>query len=200
MANYPYAFPYRAQYPDRSPVETEKLERIWRQANQRFPSHKTLHPEITFAPSTELFRQMTSQPGWALASTQRHTDRAAAGGRAESEPEATPEIVLHEMLHVLVESEAGDRARFGCEKESSRSFPARLPPRWDMSTEAIDNALLNAASWSESERAHRAAGSSVHILAARYGMSTLRGWLTSGLPPGIAETFGAHDKGSDHRQ
>ncbi len=68
-----------------SPVETGKLETTWRQANQRFPSHKTLHPEITFAPSTELFRQMTSQPGWALASTQRHADCAAAGYCPESD-------------------------------------------------------------------------------------------------------------------
>jgi stage II sporulation protein D len=168
-------------------LQVERLERVWRQAIQRFPSHKTLTPEITFAPSTELFRQMTSQPGWALASTsgtQIVLQPATVLNRTESD---TGKVVLHEMLHVLVESEAGDSAplwlREGIVEELSGQAGAS---GGTMSTEAIDNALRNAASWSESQQAHRAAASRVHRLAARYGMSTLRGWLISGVPPGIS--------------
>jgi stage II sporulation protein D len=170
-----------------SPVKSKTVEAIWREANQRFPTHKTLHPEITFAPSTELFRQMTSQPGWALASTsgtQVVLQPTSVLNRTGSEAN---NIVLHEMLHVLVESEASDRAplwlREGIVEELSGEAGAsggRISP------EAIDSALRDAANWSESDRAHRAAASRVHMLAARYGMSTLRGWLTSGVPPGIA--------------
>jgi stage II sporulation protein D len=170
-----------------SPVKSKTVETIWREANQRFPAHKTLHPEITFAPSTELFRQMTSQPGWVLASTsgaQMVLQPAGVLNRAGSN---TSKVVLHEMLHVLVESEASDRAplwlREGIVEELSGEAGAS---GGKISAEAIDSALRNAASWSESDRAHRAAASRVHMLAARYGMSTLRGWLTSGVPPEIA--------------
>jgi stage II sporulation protein D len=170
-----------------SPLENEKLEQTWREALQRFPSHKTLHPEITFAPSTELFRQMTSQPGWTLASTrgaqivlQPTTLLSRNGSNARK-------VLLHEMLHVLVESEASDRAPLWLREGIVEELAGKAGTSGvAMSDEAIDGALLNATSWSESERAHRAAGSRVHVLAARYGMSTLRGWLSSGPPSGIA--------------
>jgi stage II sporulation protein D len=173
-----------------SAVQQEKLEETWREAIQLFPSHKAFSPEITFAPSTELFRQMTSQPGWTLASThgeQIVLQPAAVLNRIGS---STGKVLLHEMLHVLVESGAGDHAplwlREGIVEELSGEAVASDPTDPTMSTQAIDNALLNADSWSASERAHHAAGSRVHRLVARYGMSTLRGWLHLGVPPGIA--------------
>jgi stage II sporulation protein D len=160
-----------------SPLENEKLEQTWREALQRFPSHKTLHPEITFAPSTELFRQMTSQPGWTLASTrgaqivlQPTTLLSRNGSNARK-------VLLHEMLHVLVESEASDRAPLWLREGIVEELAGKAGTSGvAMSDEAIDGALLNATS----------AGSRVHVLAARYGMSTLRGWLSSGPPSGIA--------------
>jgi len=170
-----------------SPVEDEKLDKIWREAIQRFPSHKTPVPEITFAPSTELFRQMTSQPGWTLASTlgtQIVLQPTVVLNKAGSNP---GKVLLHEMLHVLVESEASDHAplwlREGIVEELSGEMVASGA---NIPAEAVNAALLNASCWSESDRAHRAAGYRVHRLAARYGMSTLRRWLNSGVPPGIA--------------
>jgi stage II sporulation protein D len=170
-----------------SAAQVEKLEETWREAIQRFPPHKKVSPDVTFTPSTEIFRQLTSQPGWTLASTH--------GAQIVLQPAAvlnqaginTGKILLHEMLHILVESEASDHAplwlREGIVEELSGEAVASSAT---MSTEAIDDALLSAGSWSESDHAHRAAGSRVHRLAAHYGMSTLRGWLSSGVPSGIA--------------
>jgi stage II sporulation protein D len=169
-----------------SPIEVEKLEKTWQEALRRFPSHKSLTPQITFALSTELFRQMTSQPGWALASTQGARivmQPAAVLNRAGSD---TGKVLLHEMLHVLVEAEASDRVplwlREGMVEELSGEAAGSSET---MPAEALDAALVNAASWSASERAHHVAGWRVHRLAEHYGMSTLRGWLVSGVPPGV---------------
>jgi hypothetical protein len=76
---------------------------------ERFPPRHAVAPEIVFAPTTEIFRQLTAQPGWDLAGTQaQQFDRVAAGrGRAARIlDDAAPAALLHEMLHVLVEAEA----------------------------------------------------------------------------------------------
>ncbi len=53
-----------------------------------------------------------------------------------------------------------------------------------MSTTAIDGALIHADSLRESQLAHLAAAARVHAIIARYGLSTVRGWLSSGVPQG----------------
>ncbi|WP_161557409.1 SpoIID/LytB domain-containing protein [Acidisarcina polymorpha] len=169
-----------------SAAQLEELEGIWREAMQRFSPHGKLSPEITIAPSTELFRQLTSLPGWVLASTQG-TRLVLQPASVLNKGGSIRKVMLHEMLHLLVESEATYHAplwfREGMVEELSDEA---LSSASSMPHEAIDNALRSAASWSESERAHRAAGARVHMLAERYGMSTLRGWLRSGLPSGVA--------------
>jgi stage II sporulation protein D len=166
------------------PAKLDDIEQIWGRALQRFPPRRTVAPEIVFAPSVEIFRQLTAQPGWVAAST--------SGSRIVLEPMRTLQAssdttVLHEMLHVLVESEASERAplwlREGLVAELAGEPRA---PTITMPAIAIEAALRNAASQSEDEHAHRQAAARVHALIARYGLSSVRGWLVSSVPPGVA--------------
>jgi stage II sporulation protein D len=175
---------------DTRPVSAERmaaLERAWSEAQRRFPPRRAVAPEIVFAPSTEIFRQMTSQPGWELASTR--------GNRVVLQPEAvllaqgrdSEETLLHELLHVLVEDEAEAKAplwlREGLVEALAGESGASAPT---MSAGAMEGALLRAESQSASQRAHLAAGARVRGLIDRYGLSAVRGWLSSGVPTGVA--------------
>ena len=163
------------------------VQRAWNDALQRFPPHKPIAPQVVLAPTTELFRQMTAQPGWELASTRSNTIVLQPGSVLVNHGLSSSATLLHEMLHVLVESEASKLAplwlREGLvevlagEAEGSTS---------SLSTNEIERALTSADSWAASERAHRAAAARVRALIARYGVSTVRGWLSSGPPAGVA--------------
>jgi hypothetical protein len=90
------------------------------------------------------------------------------------------------MLHVLVEAEASERAPLWLREglvevlagESVASAPAQ-------SLKAIDDALLRPGSLRESEEAHRAAAARVRVSIGRYGLSVVRGWLSSGVPASV---------------
>jgi stage II sporulation protein D len=168
------------------PAKQEGIEQIWRRALQRFPVRGAIISEIIFAPSTEIFRQLTSQPGWALASTR--------GSEIVLQPKAifrrggddVRSTLLHEMLHVLVESVANDRTPLWLREGLVEELAGETHSSADsMPVASIDAALLHAQTHSASERAHSAAASRVHSLAARYGISVVRGWLVSGVPPGV---------------
>lgn len=98
------------------------------------------------------------------------------------------DTLLHEMLHVLVEAEAGERAPLWLREGlvGLLAGEARAASGSTMPVNAIDSALRDASSLQESEHAHRAAGARVRALVARYGLSAVRGWLSSGLPAGLA--------------
>jgi stage II sporulation protein D len=165
----------------------EDISRMWAEAQRRFPPRRTLQPTVVFAPSSELFRQLTTQPGWALASTR--------GGMIVLQPEAVfhasgrseDSTLLHEMLHVVVESECNDRTplwlREGLVEALSGERASGSQP---MSTQAMESALLHPESRSRSEQAHKAAAAKVSGLLQRYGVGTVRGWLSSGVPAGVS--------------
>jgi stage II sporulation protein D len=167
------------------------LEQAWREAQERFPPRHTLAPEIVFAPTTEVFRQLTAQPGWALASTRSSLIVLQPDVVLRARGRVASATLLHEMLHVLVEAEAGERTPLWLREglvevlagESTRSVST---PADTMPASAIDSALSHANSFEESERAHAAAAARVRGLIARHGLSAVRGWLSSGVPPGVA--------------
>jgi stage II sporulation protein D len=167
--------------------QNSAIQRAWDEAQRRFPPHKPIAPRIVVAPTTELFRQMTAQPGWALAST--------SGNRIVLQPESVlrvhgrnvPETLLHEMLHVLVEAESSQRAPLWLREGLVEALAGEANiATSSLTADAIESALTRADSWSESEQAHRAAAARVRALIARYGISTVRGWLSSGPPAGAA--------------
>jgi stage II sporulation protein D len=168
-----------------SPALAEAVQRIWDDAQRRFLPRKPLAPEIVFAPTTELFRQMTAQPGWALASTRGATVVLQPETVMLAHAETTAGILRHEMLHILVEAEASERAplwlREGLVEVLAGDASSASPL---MSMAEIEGALIHADSWTASERAHRAAAARVRGLIVRYGASAVRGWLSSGVPEG----------------
>jgi stage II sporulation protein D len=179
---------------DTRPVTAERMAavgRAWSEAQRRFPPRRAVAPEIVFAPTTEIFRQMTSQPGWELASTR--------GNRVVLQPEAVLRgqgrdaegTMLHELLHVLVEEEAGAKAPLWLREGLVEALAGEAGAGETgagaaaMSVGAIESALMRAGSRSESERAHLAAGARVRVLIHRYGLPAVRGWLGSGVPAGV---------------
>jgi stage II sporulation protein D len=168
------------------------LTQTWGDAQRLFPPRRAIAPEVVFAPSTEVFRQLTTEPGWALASTR--------GGVIVLQPEEVLHAhgrdasitLLHEMLHVLVEAEATERSPLWLREglvevladESAEN--ANRPDRNTMAGYAIDSALLHADSLRESQRAHRAAAARVGAAIGRYGFPVVRDWLSTGVPAGAA--------------
>ena len=95
---------------------------------------------------------------------------------------------MHEMLHVLVESECSDRTalwlREGLVEALADDHPQRTGAE-PLSASTIESGLLHPNSQIESERAHAAAEERVRSLITRYGLSTVRVWLSSGVPAGV---------------
>ena len=166
------------------------LERIWSEAQRRLPlqtgATRAIAPEIVFAPTTEVFRQLTAQPGWDLAGTQGSTIVLQPNAVLDAHSRDASGTLLHEMLHVLVEAEASDRAPLWLREglvevlAGGSTAAANVLP-----ASAIDDALRNASSREAGERAHRAAAAHVQAFVNRYGLSAVRGWLKSGVPAGV---------------
>lgn len=167
------------------------LEQAWTEAQMRFPPHGAPSPEIVFAPTTEIFRQLTAQPGWTLASTRDNSIVLQPDVVLRAHGRSISPTLLHEMLHVLVEAEGGERTplwlREGLVEVLAGEDPgaANTTAARKLSTDAIDSALAHANSLQESEQAHRAAATRVRALIARYGLPAVRGWLSSGVPAGV---------------
>ena len=161
----------------------------WQDAQRRFPSRRQLNPEVTFAPSTELFRQLTTQPGWTLASTQQNTIVLQPEAILKAHQNTTYETLLHEMLHALVEDEATAGAplwlREGLvETLAGETAHSTLPVVSRVTTTQINDALQHPDSWEASRRGHLLAAALVRTMIGRYGASAVRGWLSSGPPAG----------------
>jgi stage II sporulation protein D len=169
-----------------SAEQTRSVERSWGEAQRRFPPRETIAPEVVFAPTTELFRQLTEQPGWVLASTGGKTIVLQPDAVLRANGHDASETLLHEMLHVLVEAEASAQTPLWLREGLVGVLAGEaVPDAAAMTTSDIDSALHSAASWTSSQRAHRAATARVKELIARYGFSTVRGWLVSGPPGGV---------------
>jgi hypothetical protein len=60
-----------------------------------------------------------------------------------------------------------------------------LATKQPLSVQQIEATLQRPDSLKASEQAHRAAAAKVRPLLDRYGLTTVRGWLSSGVPAGI---------------
>jgi stage II sporulation protein D len=171
------------------PISAERravLEQTWREAQKRFPPQRSLSPQIILAPNTEIFRQLTGQPGWTLASTRGSTIVLQPETILHANGRDLSRTLLHEMLHVLVESESTERAPLWLREGLVELLAAELTAgARTMPTTEIESELLHADSLQASEHAHIAAAARVQALVRRYGLSTIRGWLSSGVPAGV---------------
>jgi stage II sporulation protein D len=168
-------------------AQTEVVQRVWEDAQRRFPPRKPIAPEIVFAPTTELFRQITARPGWTLASTRGATVVLQSETVMHAHAQTLGGTLLHEMLHVLVEAETSEHAPLWLREGLVEVLAGEAEgASSSLSIAEIESELLHAGSQASSERAHRAAAARVRALIVRYGASTVRGWLTSGPPADIA--------------
>ncbi len=158
--------------------QREEIETSWQEAKTLFPPRTSIAPEISFAPSAELFRQMTSQPGWMLAGT--------SGSRIviNARPMLHQKTLRHEMLHVLVESEASTKAPLWL-REGLVEVLDGEPVGSAMSDAAMEAELSHPTTHGTSEQAHRAAAAKVRAMVAHYGMAPIRSWLVSGVPASV---------------
>ena len=166
--------------------QNSAVSRAWNEASRRFPLIHEPSATVIFAPFSELFRQLTHQPGWDLASTQGDLTVLQPLSLLASNRTSLEGLLLHEFLHQRVEAEASDRAPLwlreglvevlaGEAARSGSSLPAA----------AIDSLLQQADSRAQAQVAHRAAGSLVQLLEHRYTPSAVRGWLLTGVPESV---------------
>lgn len=162
----------------------------WSRASSLFPTSMAVHPVVEVAPSTELFRQMSGGPGWALAGTRgaEITLQPLTIVRRNTRPE---DLLLHEFLHVLVEAETGNAAPLWLREGLVEVLAGEKGLQAGMTPAQIDEALGHASSLQQARRAHRAACGLVRRLAETYGMSNVRGWLRSGVPANTLAGVGA---------
>lgn len=157
----------------------------WQRAIALFPPRPAvrpaLHPEVRLYPTVALFRGVTGEPGWTLAATR--------DGRIALQPTALltrndfDRVLLHEMLHVLVEREATRLLplwfREGLVEFLVEPSSSAAPVRSVDETEAR---LAHPASLAEAQAGHREAGALVRRLARSYGRDTVLSWADGGLP------------------
>ncbi|MEZ2345563.1 SpoIID/LytB domain-containing protein [Terriglobus sp. RCC_193] len=153
----------------------------WQFARSRFTPRQPVVPTITVAPSTEIFRQMTRQPGWQLASTSGPTVILQPLAVISANGTSLKKTLQHEMLHVVVETSASPKAPLWLREglvEVLAGEEVRTAPL--LSAQDIERLLIGAGSRQESESAHLAAAARTQRLVNRYGISAVRGWLVTG--------------------
>ncbi len=153
-------------------------------ARQAWGAPTNVHPVVTVAPDTELFRQLTNEPGWTLASTQgdRITLQPPALVRTHG-PVAT--LLLHEFLHAIVESESSRGTPLWLREGLVEALAGEKTSAPLERREQIDQALQSASTLHEAQTAHAAAETLVQKLVAKFGLNTVRGWLRGGVTAGV---------------
>lgn len=181
---------------DPQPVELEPMllagNTAWREAQALFAPHARVHPIVRVMPTTELFRQATSEPGWILA--------AERGNSIVLQPETVlrkndgaRSTLRHEFLHILVEHEASSEAplwlREGLVEALAQGGLSSWAPLPAVSLASIDSALNHAPDQAASQHAHAASEALVRSLINRFGITTVRGWLREGVPEQVVRTL-----------
>jgi stage II sporulation protein D len=171
----------------------EAGNKAWTRARALYPPQAPdVEPEVWEEPATELFREQTGEPGWVLASTQgtkvflQPREVLQKGGREEG-------TLLHEFLHVLVESEASPRTplwlREGLVETLAGSHALQGSGMAD-DRRVLDTSLAHPANQAESQHAHAAAGRLAGALVAEEGLERVRSWVRSGdLPDAVVRTL-----------
>jgi stage II sporulation protein D len=160
----------------------------WARA-QSILGHGAVAPTVQELPTTELFRQVTNQPGWMLASTRASTVFLQPASVRQDNPSS---LLLHEFLHVLVEQEAGEKAPLWLREGLVETLAGPANNTLQLGTASeVDAELRHPASAAVSRHAHRAAAEMTARLCARYGMPAVRAFLRNGVPPGVIKTLGS---------
>jgi stage II sporulation protein D len=160
----------------------------WARA-QSILGHGAVAPVVQELPTTELFRQVTNQPGWMLASTRGSTVFLQPASVRQNNPNS---LLLHEFLHVLVEQEAGEKAPLWLREGLVETLASPVNDKLELVTvNEIDAELAHPANAAVSRHAHRVAAQMATLLCAHYGMPAVRAFLRNGVPPDVIKTLGS---------
>jgi hypothetical protein len=154
---------------------------------------------VTVYPTTELFRQASNQLGWMLGVT-RGPAIALQPWSIVQQHGGASELLLHEFLHSMVESEAGGAAPLWLREGLVEALANERGEAPRMTTAQMDAVLQHADTQAESERSHHAACGLVRSLLAKYGLQTVRGWLRNGVPRGVVAGEQLGRDGEEQRQ
>ena len=173
-----------------NPELTHAIEIAWQRALGLFPLMSDApRPTIVVAPTTELFRQLTSSPGYLLAVTRgdQITLQPLSVLRRNGPLES---VILHEFLHVLIESQSTSETplwlREGLAEALGDIQSAYTPP--SLSVIDIERALANPPDLAAYRQAHRDAAAIVRALGHTYSLSVMREWLRNGVPAQVLQS------------
>ncbi len=170
---------------------THAVQIAWQRALPLFPpTGETPKPSIILTPTTELFRQLAIGPGYLLA--------VARGNQITLQPLPILKrngpielLLLHELLHALIESESTDKAplwlREGLAEALADIDSAYVPPISSLSS--IDQRLADPQSLAADQQAHRDAAAVVRTLGRTYSLTVMCQWLRNGVPARVLETL-----------
>jgi stage II sporulation protein D len=147
-------------------------------------------PTIIVAPTTELFRQLSTSPGYLLAVTRGNQITLQPLPILKRNGPIEP-LLLHELLHVLIESQSTAKAplwlREGVAEALADIHSAYIPPMSSLAT--IERRLADPPSLAEYQQAHRDAAAVIRSLGHTYSLAVMRQWLRDGIPAQVQETL-----------
>jgi stage II sporulation protein D len=137
--------------------------------------------EIRLYPDLDSFRNVTGEPGWVAARTdgRRVHLQPVAALRSHGALEGT---VRHEMLHVVVESQATAGLPVWFREGLVEYLAGAGQQAAGAASEQMDRGVRQRSSPAEARRAYEQAAGRVAGLVARYGETAVVSWLKSGLP------------------
>ena len=171
------------------PEVTAAIQLAWRRALALLQSVGEIpQPTIIFAPTTELFRQLTTSPGYLLAVTRGSQITLQPLFILKRNGPIEP-LLLHELLHTLIESQSTDKAplwlREGLAEALADIHSAYAPPTSSLAT--IEQRLEDPPGLAEYQQAHRDAAAIVRTLGHTYSLTVMRQWLRDGVPTQVQE-------------
>jgi stage II sporulation protein D len=180
-------------HPDQDRVVLATAERLTRGISERVKWPLQSGIEIRVYPDLDTFRNVTGEPGWVAA----HTE----GRRIHLQPVAVlrsrgalEQTLSHELLHVLVESQAEQglptwfrEGLVGFLEGRRRTENARVP---------ADADLRQTAEEARSRRAYADAAAMVSSLVQTYGEGAVLDWVNRGLPPDVTKARTSQDSPS----
>ena len=166
-------------------------ERELRAAAERLRVEAPNGVEIRLYPDLDSFRNVTGEPGWVAARTdgRRVHLQPAAVLRSHGALEST---VRHEMLHVVVESQAAAGLPVWFREGLVEYLAGGGKHAAGAVSEQTDRGVRQRSSPAEARRAYEQAAGRVAGLVARYGEAAVVGWVRSGLPAEVRDARSIH--------
>jgi stage II sporulation protein D len=188
--------------PDRDASLLPVAERILRENEAATQWKLASRVRLQVFATMDSYRDTTGQPGWVAATTRGHTIRLQPA--VELQRRSVLESTLrHELFHLLVEERTRNGTPLwfregvvlylaglhdGDAGDPAGERGASAPDAADalMTGERIDAILASPGSNAEAQKAYGAARRRVAGLVEKYGRETVLGWLSAGIPRGVA--------------